>query len=120
MRKKIIEEKAQKREEKELYKKKRNKIKTKNPKKAMVRSMIIMQQCDKARFGERYDELDRVADLGRDEFPRSENHAYDVINMEENRLIDRHTKYMGKFTSENNSKITNGALQRKKMRYKHM
>ena len=76
----------------------------------MVRSMIIMQQCDKVRFGEGYDELDRAADLGRDEFPQSENHAFDVINMEENRLIDRHTKYKDKLYSEGTSKIANGAI----------
>ena len=30
--------------------------------------------------------------------------------MEENRLIDRHTKYKGKFNSEGNSKIASGAI----------
>ena len=54
--------------------------------------------------------MDRAADLGRDEFPRSENHAYDVINMEENRLIDRHTKHKGKFNNEGTSKLTSGAI----------
>ena len=76
----------------------------------MVCSMLIMQQSDRARFGKRYEELDRASDLGRDEFLRADNHAFDVLAMEENRLIDKHTRTKNKFNSDNNSKIINGAI----------
>ena len=106
----MLKEKATKSEERALYKKRRKEIKIKNTKRAIVCSMIIMQQCDRARFGDRYDELDRVSDLGRDEFPQADNHAFDVLAMEENRLIDKHTRTKNKFNSDNNSKIINGAI----------
>ena len=44
----------------------------------MVKIMILMKQADCMRYGERYDDMDRAIDLGRDDFTRTFNGAVDV------------------------------------------
>ena len=102
-------EKDKKKVEREKSKDKRKVMKIKKKKKEMVRSMIIMQQADRMRYGDRYDELDRATDLGRDEFPTTVYEAVDILTMEENRLIEQHNRTQTRFNSGGGGRGTNGA-----------
>ena len=58
-----------------------------------------MQQADCMRYGDRFDELDRATDLGRDEFPRTVHKAVDLLSMADNRLIEQHNLCQNGFSN---------------------
>ena len=74
-------------------------IKEKKMKKEVVWSMIIIQQAYHMRYGDQFDELDRVTDLGQDEFSRTVHEALDLLSMVENRLIEEHNRSQNCFSN---------------------
>ena len=57
-----------------------------------VLAMLFMQNADKARYGRKYDEIDEASELGRDEFPKTLTQAFDILVMQEHRVIERHNR----------------------------
>eukprot|EP00957_Ditylum_brightwellii_P026023 1967624-Ditylum_brightwellii.AAC.1 len=46
-------------------------------------AMLFLQNADKARYGKKYDEIDKASELGRDEFPITLTAAFNVLVMKE-------------------------------------
>ena len=63
------------------------------------------------RYGNRYDELDRATDIGRDEFPKTFHEAVDFLSMEGNRLIEQQNRSQNWFNNGGiNGCGTNGVV----------
>eukprot|EP00957_Ditylum_brightwellii_P199375 15197159-Ditylum_brightwellii.AAC.1 len=58
--------------------------------KERVMVMLFLQNADKARYGQKYDEIDEASELGRDEFPITLTAAFDMLVMKEHRIIVAH------------------------------
>ena len=74
--------------EKDKAKKGLQDMKDKRMEQAIV-AMLLMQQADRIRYGRRYGELDRSMDLGRDEFPVNITGAFDILTLEEHRVLEQ-------------------------------
>eukprot|EP00957_Ditylum_brightwellii_P033277 2521143-Ditylum_brightwellii.AAC.1 len=58
--------------------------------KERVMAMLFLQNVDKARYGKKYDEIDKTSELGRDEFPITLTAAFDVLVMNKRWVIEAH------------------------------
>ena len=68
------------------------KVKRDKQVKESVLAMMFMQNADKARYGRKYDEIDEASELGQDEFPKTLTQPFDILVMQEHRVIERHQR----------------------------
>eukprot|EP00957_Ditylum_brightwellii_P056879 4312128-Ditylum_brightwellii.AAC.1 len=52
--------------------------------------ILFLQNADKARYGKKYDEIDKASELVRDEFPITLTAAFNVLVMKEHWVIEAH------------------------------
>eukprot|EP00957_Ditylum_brightwellii_P103305 7872843-Ditylum_brightwellii.AAC.1 len=53
-------------------------------------AMLFLQNADKTRYGQKYDEIDEASELSRDEFPIMLTAAFDMLVMKEHCIIEAH------------------------------
>eukprot|EP00957_Ditylum_brightwellii_P046844 3555613-Ditylum_brightwellii.AAC.1 len=60
--------------------------------KKQVMAMLFLQNADKARYGQKYHEIDEASELGRDEFPITLTAVFDMLVIKEHCIITAHHK----------------------------
>ena len=61
-----------------------------------VLAMLLLQQADRIRYGRRYTELDRNVDVGRDDFPTTVTSAFNILTLEERRVLEQNNRQQGR------------------------